>query len=99
MTELVELKKTDLSPMVRTVNKGALVSWINADLYNRANHDVRKSIVFLDEGLVLMLELGPVAAVDPALWDQLLAKPDAEKQVTIDALYQAGARFWVRGLV
>lgn len=98
MPELVELKKTDLSPMARTANKGIVVSWINADLANRAGHDVRKSIVFLDKDRVFMPELGAVAVVFPDLWDNLLAKPDSEKQVTLDALYQAGARYWVRGL-
>lgn len=45
---VVELDLSEVSPMQREVNKGLMVAWINADLINRAQHDVRKSIVLYD---------------------------------------------------
>ncbi|OUS97435.1 hypothetical protein [Rhodococcus sp. NCIMB 12038] len=36
------------NPMQRKINKGLMVAFINADLLNRANLDVRKSIVLYD---------------------------------------------------
>lgn len=36
------------NPMERKINEGLMVAFINADLVNRANLDVRKSIVLYD---------------------------------------------------
>lgn len=49
------VKKVDpkeISPMVREINKGLMVRWINADLINRAYCDVRKSFVFYDADMM-----------------------------------------------
>ena len=40
---------TDANPMSREINRGVMVAYINADLLQRANLDVRTSIVFYDE--------------------------------------------------
>lgn len=49
MNETVtKIEASDLDPMIREVNKGLMVAWINRELLDRASHDVRKSIVLLD---------------------------------------------------
>ena len=39
---------TEQSPMCREINRGQMVAFINADLINRCNLDVRTSIVLYD---------------------------------------------------
>lgn len=92
MATVVELPKRDndlLGNMVRNANKDLMVSWINADLINRAGHDVRKSIVFYDaEGYF-------ETALLPSQWDQLGDK----RETFLERL--AGAtriRFWSKGV-
>ena len=46
---VTQLEASSLEAIQRTMNKLLMVEWINADLPNRASHDVRKSIVLLDE--------------------------------------------------
>lgn len=46
---VTQLDASSLEAIQRTMNKLLMVEWINADLPNRASHDVRKSIVLLDE--------------------------------------------------
>lgn len=46
-TTVQQITATD--PLLRSINQGLMVSWINADLLNRAHHDIRKSVVFYDE--------------------------------------------------
>jgi hypothetical protein len=44
--ELTEL--TDTDPMLREINRGLMIRWINADLTARAHYDVRTSTVLYD---------------------------------------------------
>jgi inosine/xanthosine triphosphate pyrophosphatase family protein len=46
---VTRLDLSRLEAMHRSVNKMLMVEWINADLPNRASHDVRKSIVLYDD--------------------------------------------------
>lgn len=46
---VTQLDASSMEALQRTMNKLLMVEWINADLPNRASHDVRKSIVLLDE--------------------------------------------------
>lgn len=49
MSETVQqIDPADLSVMQREMNKTLMVGWINADLMNRANLDVVKSVVLYD---------------------------------------------------
>jgi len=48
-TLLTRINPKDLGPMVRKMNKGLMVQFINRDLLNRAALDVRKSVVLYDE--------------------------------------------------
>lgn len=45
---VAEVNVAKLDPLVRKANKALMVAWINADLLNRAQHDVRKSVVLYD---------------------------------------------------
>lgn len=74
-------------PMLREVNKGLMVAWINADLLNRCHHDVRSSIVLYGEGGDFL------SAVDPSN-EHLLADPSVAR-----LLWNSGARTWSRGIV
>lgn len=49
-----EIKASSVDPMVREINKGLMVQWINADLIGRAGYDVRKSMVYLDEDFMFI---------------------------------------------
>lgn len=83
-TALEELLVTD--PMLREVNQGLMVTWINADLLNRANHDVRKSVVLYDEDKMFVAAMP--AVMGPVPNPGLSAK-----------LYEVGVRFYSRGIV
>jgi hypothetical protein len=48
MNTVIELPKDMRDPMRREVNKGLMVRFINADLIERCNLDVRKSFVLYD---------------------------------------------------
>ena len=77
---------TETNAMMRSVNQGLMVAWINADLINRAGHDVRKSIVLYDEDQMfvqaLPAVLGPV--LDPKIHE---------------LAYNGGVRFYSHGIV
>lgn len=45
----MELPKELRTPQLRQINKGLMVWYINADLYNRGDLDVRRSTVLYDE--------------------------------------------------
>jgi len=45
---LTELKTADIDAMRRQANRGLMVAFINADLFNRAHLDVRRSVVLYD---------------------------------------------------
>lgn len=81
---LAKIEKTD--PMVREVNRGLMVHWINADLGNRAGHDVEKSIVLYDEDRMF------VGALPAVLGPQLT--PEVQK-----VAYEAGVRAYSNGIV
>ena len=50
MSRVVEqIDPTELGELHRYGNKALMVAWINADLLNRAHHDVRTSVVLYDE--------------------------------------------------
>lgn len=70
--ELTPLEGTD--PMLREMNRGLMVHWINADLTNRATYDVEKSIVLYDDAKMFVACLpevmGPVP--NPGLSAKLL---------------------------
>ena len=46
---VARLDTSRLEAMQRMANRMLMVEWINADLPNRASHDLRKSIVLYDE--------------------------------------------------
>jgi hypothetical protein len=70
-----------------------MVSWINRDLLNRADCDVRKSVVFYDADRVFMMALS--AEVTPAGFrERLETLPNA-----IAAARRLGARYWSAGVV
>ncbi|HJT94044.1 MAG TPA: hypothetical protein VJ777_19280 [Mycobacterium sp.] len=60
---IVELPDNLRDPMRRKVNKDLMVAWINADLLNRASHDVRTSLVFYDDAGVFVAAAAPGIAV------------------------------------
>ena len=80
ITDTVQPLPEDMrDPMRRTLNKGLMVRWINADLMSRAGHDVRKSIVLYDESGVFE------TALTQAEWDALGDK----RETFLSALYAA----------
>ena len=54
---VTELNTDRMESMHRAMNKMLMVEWINADLPNRAWHDVRKSIVLYDESRMFISAL------------------------------------------
>ena len=55
----------DVLDMLRSsLNRGLMVEWINRDLFNRADCDIRKSVVFYDADRVFRMALG--TSVTPA---------------------------------
>lgn len=82
----VEVTETDF--MLREINRGLFVHWVNADLINRAGCDVRSSIVLYDAD-------GGFMHAFPACFE---FRPGTEQDVW-EALYEAGVRTWSRGIV
>lgn len=83
ITAFADAEVTDTGAFVRTVNQGVMVAWINADLLNRASHDVRKSIVLYDVDGDFVYAAGSLFTVE-GMWAELWA---------------AGVRSWSRGIV
>lgn len=55
----------DMFGMLRqTLNRGLMVDWINRDLINRADCDIRKSVVFYDADRVFVMALGTSVTPD-----------------------------------
>lgn len=55
----------DMFDMLRqTLNRGLMVDWINRDLINRADCDIRKSVVFYDVDRVFVMALGTSVTAD-----------------------------------
>ncbi|MEB3023413.1 MULTISPECIES: hypothetical protein [Mycolicibacter] len=48
MTQIQQLDVQQIDAMRRKINEGLMVTFINADLLERAHLDVRKSVVFYD---------------------------------------------------
>lgn len=87
MTDTVELQQlTDTDPMRRQINTGLMVQWINADLINRADHDVRHSLVFYDIDKMFVAALPPIFGPTP-------------NEGLVAALLDAGVRFYSTGIV
>ena len=74
------------NPMLREVNHGLAVMWINADLIERANFDVRRDIILYDDATVFVAML-PIV-LGPVLPDSVQAK-----------LYEVGVRSYSVGIV
>lgn len=79
---ITEIEST--SPMMRQVNTGLMVEWINRSLVSRSQFDIRKSLVLYDSDMIF------VRAVPPALESQL--------NLSI-ALAQQGVRYYSKGIV
>lgn len=85
-------KDEDFFSAVRaSTNRGLMVQWINADLFSRAGHDVRKSIVFYDDARTFE------AALTAEDWQALA---DAGKrEVFLEKLAAATPiRYWSKGV-
>lgn len=50
----------ELDPLRRRANRDLMVAWINADLFNRAHLDVRKSVVLYDSDKLFEYALADV---------------------------------------
>jgi hypothetical protein len=84
-----------LGPLVKQLNRGAMVAWINHDLINRAGCDIRKSIVLYDADMSFVMAL-PAGEMTPALFEQRMA----DKPKTVTAMHdRLGIRYWSQGLV
>lgn len=79
---ITEVTATD--PMRREINHNLMVAWINADLLNRCDRDVRRSLVLYDADGVFMYACPPCFEPNDAAWA---------------AFTEAGARTWSRGIV
>jgi hypothetical protein len=83
VTAFADAEVTDTGAFSRQLNQGLMVAWINADLLNRASHDVRKSIVLYDVDGDFTYAAGSKLVVE-GMWPELWA---------------AGVRSWSRGIV
>ena len=89
MTEpnVLEMKpRQTSSPMVRAVNQGLMVAWINHDLLERSHLDVRTALVIYDEEGDFLYALPPVMGPVP--------NPGLQ-----NALMNVGGRFYSTGIV
>lgn len=84
MPELAEL--TDTDPMLREVNRGLMVSFINRTLPASAGYDVDRSTVLYDEDKLFEAVLPPI--MGPVPNPGLSAK-----------LYEVGVRYYSIGIV
>ncbi len=71
------------------LNRGVMVAWINADLLNRADCDVRKSIVLYDADRVFVMALG--VSVTPDIFRD-------RAHLVADSMARAGVRYWSVGI-
>lgn len=83
----------DITDMIRvTLNRGLMVDWINRDLFNRADCDVRKSVVFYDADRVFVMALG--TAVTPAMFrDRIETMPNV-----VASMARIGIRYYSIGV-
>lgn len=82
-TAVIE-KITTTDPMLRTVNRGLMIQWINADLMSRAGHDIDRSRVFYDADKMFAFAV---------LRGETVGLKMAEE------LYTHGVRYWSEGVV
>jgi hypothetical protein len=88
LTELVA--GDDITDMIRNnLNRGVMIQWINADLFNRADCDVRKSIVLYDADRVFVMALG--TSVTPDIFRD-------RAPLVADSMSRAGIRYWSVGI-
>ena len=91
MTEtVIELPANMRDPLRRSLNKGVMVRWINADLLDRCNNDVRKSIVFYDDAGVFE------TALTASQWGQLSEELRAEFLAKLYA--HTAIRYYSKGI-
>jgi hypothetical protein len=76
---------TTTNPMIREVNRGLMVDWINCDLGNRSFYDVRSSLVFYDSDMVFFMAL-PISLLS-VIGD------------ISDVLNEHGVRYYSKGIV
>jgi hypothetical protein len=80
----------DVLDMLRqSLNRGVMVQWINADLVNRADCDVRKSIVLYDADRVFVMALG--TSVTPDLFRDRI-------NLVASSMAAAGIRYYSVGV-
>jgi hypothetical protein len=89
MSEAIKLTRTD--PMLREINSGLMVDWINRDLAGRAGHDVRKSVVLYDAHRMF------ATAFDADGLPGIAVK--AGHAESLATLHAAGIHFWSVGIV
>lgn len=80
---VAEITQTD--PLRREANTGLMVDWINANLLDRASHDVRKSIVLYDENLLFIMAL-----------PEGITLTEGQRRELFD---KTPVRFWSKGVV
>lgn len=85
-TIIPELPASMRDTMRKTVNRGLMVQFINADLTGRASLDVRSSIVLYDDAGVFE------AAFDPHVWQQ------ATEQALHRIVAEYGISYWSKGI-
>lgn len=78
-----EIAPASLTAMQRWFNEQLMVAWINRDLLNRAQHDVRKSVVLYDADYDFLYAVESVP--DEATMQRLYE--------------DAGVRFYSKGVV
>lgn len=78
------LDSTDM--MLRQINHNLMVQWINQDLLNRCENDVRNSTVLYDADKVFVAAL-PAHVPESAIW------------TGTTLLRERGIRFYSRGIV
>lgn len=74
--------KRDFSPLIRQMNRAMFVSWVNADLLNRHQNDVDKSIMLFDADKDFAFATR--VEMDEEMWDMLLTS--------------TSIRYWSQGL-
>lgn len=80
---VTKVDATAFSELHRHGNRALMVAWINADLLNRAHHDVRKSVVLLDgdKDFVCAVDEVPYAVVLQELYDKTPVRFYSEKGI------------------
>lgn len=89
MSTVVELPANLRDPMRQRVNRGLMVQFINGDLFNRGNLDVRKSYVFYDADGLFVVALPYL----PASERTAHSAPSG-----MEILYSHGIRYWSKGV-